>query len=68
MHNRELRCIVCDTELPFETPPCADGQADECPELLCPRCGAAEIVAPVTIRVLVSAGGARVAPQQRRAA
>jgi hypothetical protein len=68
VRNRELRCIVCDTELPFEAPPCADGHADECPELLCTRCGAAEIVAPVTIRVLMSAGGARVAPQQRRAA
>ena len=68
MRDRELRCVICNTEMPFETPPCADGHAEECPELLCTRCGAAEIVAPVTIRVLVSAGGARVAPQQRRAA
>jgi len=69
VRDRELRCVICDTELPFETPPCADGHAEECPELLCTRCGAAEIVAPVTLRVLLlSAGGARVAPQQRRAA
>lgn len=68
MRNREQRCIVCDVELPFETPPCTDGHDDECPELLCTRCGAAEIVAPVTIRMLLSPGGSRVAPQQRRAA
>jgi hypothetical protein len=68
VENRELRCVICDTELPFETPPCADGHAEDCPELLCTRCGAAEIVAPVTFGVLMSAGGARVAPQQRRAA
>jgi hypothetical protein len=68
VRDRELRCVVCDTELPFETPPCADGHDEECPELLCTRCGAAEIVAPVTIRMLLSPGGSRVAPQQRRAA
>jgi hypothetical protein len=68
VRDRELRCIICDTEMPFETPPCADGHEEECPELLCTRCGAAEIVAPVTIRVLLSPGGSRVAPQQRRAA
>ena len=67
MRDRELRCFICDAEMPFETPPCTDGH-DECPELLCTRCDAAEIIAPVTFRVLLSAGGARVAPQQRRAA
>lgn len=67
MPERELRCVVCDAEMPFETPSCADGHED-CPELLCTRCGAAEILAPVTIRVLLSPGGTRVAPQQRRAA
>jgi hypothetical protein len=68
VRDRELRCVVCDVEMPFETPPCIDGHAEECPELLCTRCGAAEIVAPVTIRVLLSPGGSRIAPQQRRAA
>jgi len=73
VRERELRCVICAAEMPFETPPCADGhEADgheeDCPELLCVRCGAAEILAPITMRVLLSAGGSRVAPQQRRAA
>ena len=67
MEERELRCIVCDAEMPFEVPPCKDGH-DECPELLCTRCGAAEIVAPLEIRVWLRPGGDRVVPLQRRAA
>jgi hypothetical protein len=54
--------------MPFETPPCADGHDEDCPELVCTRCNTAEILAPVTVRVLLSTGGALVAPQQRRAA
>jgi hypothetical protein len=51
----------------FEVPPCADGH-EECPELVCTRCGLAELTVPVTMRVLLRAGAGRVAPQQRRAA
>jgi len=40
VRDRELRCAICRTEMPFETPPCVDGHEDDCPELLCTRCGA----------------------------
>ena len=53
----------------FEVPPCADGHDEDCPELVCTRCGAAEVVAP---HQSCASGSAprrrRVAPQQRRAA
>ncbi len=67
MKDRELRCVVCDAEMVFEVPPCGDGH-DDCPELVCTRCDAAEILAPLEIRVLLSPGGNRIAPLQRSAA
>ncbi|MEV8507592.1 hypothetical protein AB0368_22620 [Actinoplanes sp. NPDC051475] len=68
MDERELRCIICDAEMPFEVPPCGDGHDKDCPELVCTRCGAAEILAPLEIRVWLRPGGDRIAPLQRRAA
>jgi hypothetical protein len=66
--ERELRCIICDAEMPFEVPPCTDGH-DECPELLCSRCGAAELLMPISLRISPHPGERRtIAPQQRRAA
>ena len=52
----------------FEIPPCEDGH-DDCPELVCTRCGAAEVVAPIVVHLWLKPDGPRrVAPQQRRAA
>lgn len=64
MGDRELRCVICDRDMMFEVPPCTDGH-DECPELLCTRCGAAEVLFPLSLRVRRNG---RVAPIQRRAA
>ena len=67
MDERELRCIICDREMLFEVPPCADGHEKDCPELVCTRCGAAELLFPLPLRLWQRPHG-RVAPQQRRAA
>jgi ferredoxin-like protein FixX len=64
--ERELRCVLCDGDMLFEVPPCPDGH-DECPELVCTRCGAAEVLVPITLHVWQHPRG-RIAPQQRRAA
>jgi hypothetical protein len=65
--ERELRCAICDGDMRFEVPPCPEGH-DECPELVCTRCGAAEALIPVTLRYWQRPPGRRVAPHQRRAA
>jgi hypothetical protein len=66
--ERELRCVICDGDMMFEVPPCGDGH-DDCPELVCTRCGAAEVVAPIVVHWFQPGGRPRrVAPQQRRAA
>jgi hypothetical protein len=66
--ERELRCVICDGDMLFEVPPCADGH-DECPELVCTRCGMAEVVAPIVVHLWPGKHGARPAlPHQRRAA
>jgi hypothetical protein len=62
-----MRCAVCQSEMIFEVPPCADGH-DECPELVCTRCGHAEVTVPIVLRVWLRPSGARIAPHQRRAA
>ena len=69
MRERELRCVICGGDMLFEVPPCEDGH-DDCPELVCTRCGAAEVVAPIVVHLLSlrPGGPRRVAPQQRRAA
>jgi hypothetical protein len=64
VNERELRCVICDRDMLFEVPPCADGHDDDCPELLCTRCGAAELLFPLNLRLR-----RRLVPaQQRRAA
>jgi hypothetical protein len=66
--ERELRCAICNGDMLFEVPPCADGH-DECPELVCTRCGMAEVVAPIVVHVWPPTHGPRPRlPQQRRAA
>jgi hypothetical protein len=65
--DRELRCIICDREMLFEVPPCTDGHDADCPELVCTRCGAAELLFPLPLR-LSPPPRRRVAPHQRRAA
>jgi len=66
--ERELRCVICDGDMLFEVPPCADGQG-ECPELVCTRCGMAEVVAPIVVHLWTrSPGPLPRLPQQRRAA
>lgn len=69
MSERELRCVICDGDMMFEVPPCEDGH-DDCPELVCTRCGAAEVVAPVTVHLWFPSKSPRraVAPKQRQAA
>jgi hypothetical protein len=67
VEEHELRCVICNGDMLFEVPPCVDGH-DDCPELVCTRCGAAEVLAPVVLRVWRRPGGRRVAPQQRRVA
>ena len=66
MEEREQRCVICDRDMMFEAPPCTDGH-EECPELVCTRCGAAELLFPLTLRLNYRSRG-RVAPHQRRAA
>jgi hypothetical protein len=66
--EREQRCIICNGDMLFEVPPCGDGHDDECPELVCTRCGAAELLVPVTVHLLQTRRKGQVAPQQRRAA
>jgi hypothetical protein len=73
VREREMRCATCDGEMVFEVPPCADGH-DECPELVCVGCGAAEVLIPATLRYWFRSSGSnaihgnRIAPLQRRAA
>ena len=71
MSDRELRCVICDGDMMFEVPPCGDGHEENCPELVCTRCGAAEVVAPIVVHLWWNPQNGprkRVAPQQRRAA
>ena len=65
--EEELTCSVCGTDMPFGQAPCADNHEGDCPELVCEGCGAALVIAPVTVWLRSSRKGA-VAPQQRRAA
>ena len=68
MEERELRCVICNGDMLFEVPPCADGHDDECPELVCTRCGAAELLVPVTVHMWRRPSSGRLLPHQRRAA
>jgi hypothetical protein len=62
-----MHCAKCGSEMLYEVPPCGDGHED-CPELVCTGCGAAVVTVPITLRLWFRPTGARVAPQQRRAA
>ena len=61
-----MRCAICNGEMAYEVPPCPDGH-DDCPELVCTGCGSAEVLAPVTMRVLRRPLG-KIVPYQRTAA
>jgi hypothetical protein len=65
--ERELRCVICDGDMMFEVPPCTDDH-DDCPELICTRCGAAEVVAPIVVHLWSNTPTTTVVPHQRRAA
>jgi hypothetical protein len=65
--ERELRCAICDGDMLFEVPPCPD-EHDECPELVCTRCGAAEVVAPIVVHLNWNTKFRPQVPHQRRAA
>jgi hypothetical protein len=66
--ERELRCVICDGDMLFEVPPCADDH-DDCPELVCTRCGMAEVVAPIVVHIWPQTNGRMPRlPHQRRAA
>ncbi len=65
-----MRCAICRADMVFELPP-DDGLDDglgDCPDLICTGCGTAVISAPLTGRVWWRPRGAKIAPQQRRAA
>jgi hypothetical protein len=68
MSDREMYCATCEVETLFEAPPRSEEYDEECPELLCTGCGTAILIAPVVVWSFMRPGGARVAPQQRRAA
>ncbi|MGK5684679.1 hypothetical protein [Actinoplanes sp. URMC 104] len=68
MSERESRCVICDGDMMFEVPPSTDGPVEE---LVCARCGAAEVVAPVVAHLWLTPSAntrRRIPPQQRRAA
>ncbi|MEU4236702.1 hypothetical protein [Actinoplanes sp. NPDC026619] len=69
MSERELRCVICDGDMLFEVPPCPDDH-DDCPELVCTRCGAAEVVAPIVVHLWWKKPHPQAlpVPHQRRAA
>ncbi|MFF5072443.1 hypothetical protein ACFY2R_14860 [Micromonospora olivasterospora] len=49
MSDRELYCDTCEGVQPFEAPPCVDGHGADCPELACVSCGAAVLIATVSL-------------------
>ncbi|MBL7256472.1 hypothetical protein [Paractinoplanes lichenicola] len=63
MSYQEPRCVICDSDMLFEVPATPDGEVEE---LVCRRCGAAEVVTPVIAHLWP--GRTPVLPQQRRAA
>ncbi len=65
-----MHCAICDSALIVDPAP-LDGLTaadDGAPELICTGCGSAIISTPLTGRVWWRPRGARIAPQQRRAA
>jgi hypothetical protein len=43
-----MHCPVCAKVSLVETPPCADGHGEECPDRACATCGTALFVDPLT--------------------
>ena len=66
MSAQNPRCIICDGDMMFELPM----NSDPAEELVCTRCGAAEVVAPIVAHLWLGhpTPPRRIAPQQRRAA
>ncbi len=44
-----LDCSLCGTAMPFETPGCADGHGDDCPDRVCVGCGTVLVVGLVPL-------------------
>ncbi|WP_127501245.1 hypothetical protein [Actinoplanes solisilvae] len=67
MSDQTPRCIICDGDMIFELPSTTTDPAEE---LVCTRCGAAEVVAPIVAHLWLGhpTPPRRIAPQQRRAA
>ncbi|WP_249997748.1 hypothetical protein [Actinoplanes sp. M2I2] len=67
MSDREPRCVICDGDMMFEVPNSTD---DPTEELVCARCGAAEVVTPIVAHLWLGASTPprRIAPKQRQAA
>ncbi|MDY7084378.1 MAG: hypothetical protein SYR96_04675 [Actinomycetota bacterium] len=63
MSDQEPRCVICDSDMLFEVPATPDGQVEE---LVCRRCGAAEVVTPVVAHLWPTRQPP--VPHQRRAA
>lgn len=40
-------CGVCGVEEVFDRLPCGDGHGEDCPDLVCLRCGDVVVVGPV---------------------
>jgi len=66
--DRELHCDTCEDVVLFEAPPCGDGHGADCPELICPRCGAAVVIATVTFRAARLSGRRTRRPSHPQAA
>ncbi len=66
MSDREPRCVICDGDMLFEVSPTVDGQVEE---LVCARCGAAEVVTPIVAHLWLGPSTPHLRmPHQRRAA
>ncbi|GID32135.1 hypothetical protein [Paractinoplanes brasiliensis] len=63
MSDQEPRCVICGSDMLFEVPAAPDGQVEE---LVCRRCGAAEVVTPVVAHLWPARQLS--VPHQRRAA
>ncbi len=61
-----MHCAICQAEMIDRTT--LDDLGDDTSEPVCTRCGSAVISAPLSGRVWWRPRGAKIAPQQRRAA
>ena len=56
-----MHCPVCAKVSLVETPPCADGHGEECPDRACATCGTALFVDPLTALTAAPHPGRRAA-------